>query len=153
MKKLMYFILALGLLGSCSKSKSANSMIAEEDALNGDTMIEIIGEWIEVPPAGSDQTSEMPKKVRFNKDYTMEGTPVVKKEKKANSKNKADSITVTTMVYQMWDQMGDTITMISQSAVDPQLQDTVSWGIITLTSDSLKLHNAKHGLKNYTRQK
>ena len=83
----------------------------------------------------------------------MEGTPVVKKEKKVNSKNKADSITVTTMVYQMWDQMGDTITLISQSAIDPQLQDTVSWGIVTLTSDSLKLHNKDLGHKNYVRNK
>lgn len=149
----MYLFLAIGLLGSCTKSKSANAMIAEDNALNGDTMIEIIGEWIEVPVNDTKIKSSTPKKVRFNRDYTMEGTPIVKKEKKVNSKDKSDSITVTTMVYQMWDQMGDTITMISQSAIDPQLQDTVTWGIVTLTNDSLKLHNTKQGLKSYTRQK
>ena len=152
MKKLMYFAFALGLLSSCSHSKGANEMLVQEDAIQGDSVIEIIGEWIEVP-VNNEQASQKPKKVKFNRDYTMEGTPVVKKEKKVNSKNKADSITVTTMVYQMWDQMGDTITIISQSAIDPQLQDTVSWGIVTLTSDSLKLHNKDLGHKNYVRNK
>jgi hypothetical protein len=153
MKKLMYFALALGLLSSCSQSKSANEMLAEEEALQGDSAIEIIGEWIEVPVNSNTPTTQPPKKVRFNSDYTMEGTPEVKKEKKINARNEADSITVTTMVYQMWDQMGDTITMISQSAIDPQLQDTISWGIVTLSSDSLKLHNPTHGAKNYVRNK
>ena len=153
MKKLMYFAFALGLLNSCTNSKGTNEMLAQEEAIQGDSVIEIIGEWIEVPVNNTPQATQSPKKVKFNRDYTMEGTPIVKKEKKMHSKNKADSITVTTMVYQMWDQMGDTITMISQSAIDPQLQDTISWGIVTLTSDSLKLHNATHGAKNYVRNK
>ncbi|MBE6310149.1 MAG: hypothetical protein E7080_03760 [Bacteroidales bacterium] len=153
MKKLMYFAFAIALLSSCSKTKGANEMLAEEEVLQGDSVIEIIGEWIEVPINDTHQTTTPTKKVKFNRDKTMEGTPEIKKEKKKNRKNQADSITVTTMVYQMWDQMGDTITMISQSAVDPQLQDTVSWGIVTLTSDSLKLHNATQGAKNYIRNK
>ena len=84
----------------------------------------------------------------------MEGTPIVKKEMKTvGKKNAEDSITYTTMVYQLWDQEGDTLTMITQSAIDPELQDTVTWGIVSLTSDSLKLNNAKEGSKNYIRKK
>ena len=155
MKKLMFFALAMGLLGSCSNSKKANELLAEENALAGDTLIEIIGEWVEVPtPGQTADVTQPPKKVKFNRDNTMEGTPIMKKEKKVKGKkNAADSITVTTMVYQIWDQEGDTLTMISQSAVDPQLQDTVSWGIVSLTSDSLQLNNATQGTKNYVRQK
>ena len=152
MKKLMFFALALGLLGSCSNSKNSKELQAE-DSLAGDTMIEIIGEWIEVPAEGQSDVTQPPKKVKFNRDNTMEGTPIVKKEKKKGGKNAADSVTVTTMVYQIWDQEGDTLTMISQSAVDPQLQDTISWGIVSLTSDSLQLNNASQGTKNYVRHK
>lgn len=153
MKKLMFFALACGLLVACGNSKNSKEMQAT-DPMASDTMIEIIGEWIEVPTTGQSDMSQPPKKIKFNKDNTMEGTPIVKKEKKiVNKKNTDDSITVTTMVYQLWDQQGDTITMISQSAIDPQLQDTVTWGIVTLTSDSLKLNNASHGTKKYVRHK
>lgn len=155
MKKLMFFAFALGMLGACSNSKSSSDVLAEENALAGDTMIEIIGEWVEVPVAGTDVT-QPPKKIKFNRDNTLEGTPVVKKEKKRGHKKhkKAnDSITVTTMVYQLWDQEGDTLTLISQSAVDPQMQDTVTWGIVSLTGDSLQLNSPLHGTKNYVRQK
>ena len=153
MKKLMFFAFALALLGSCGNSKSSKDLLSTEDPMGGDTLIEIIGEWIEVP-TNSTEATKPAKKVKFNRDYTMEGTPVVKKEKKkANKKNAGDSITVTTMVYQLWDQEGDTLTMISQSAIDPELQDTVTWGIVSLTSDSLKLNNAKEGTKNYIRKK
>lgn len=148
----MFFAIALGILGACGNSKSSSEMLAEENALAGDTMIEIIGEWVEVPVAGADVTKPT-KKIKFNRDYTMEGTPVMKKEKKAGHKKGSDSITVTTMVYQVWDQEGDTLTMISQSAVDPQLQDTVTWGIVSLTADSLHLNNATHGTKKYVRHK
>ncbi len=154
MKKLMFFAFALGLLASCGNSKSSKELLAAEDSLAGDTLIEIIGEWIEVPVTGSAETTQPVKKVKFNRDYTMEGTPIVKKEKKTvGKKNTADSITVTTMVYQLWDQEGDTLTMISQSAIDPELQDTVTWGIVSLTSDSLQLNNTQQGTKNYVRHK
>lgn len=152
MKKLMFYALALGILASCGNSKNANGIL-DENVLPGDTMIEIIGEWIEVPAEGDTNMLQQPKKVKFNKDNTMEGTPIVKKEKNKGIKNAADSITVTTMVYQLWDQQGDTLTMISQSAIDPQLQDTVTWGIVSLTGDSLKLNNDAQGTKNYVRQK
>ena len=88
MKKLMYFTLALGLLSSCSQSKSANEMLAEEEALQGDSVIEIIGEWIEVPVNSNTPTTQPPKKVRFNSDYTMEGTPEVKRKKKSEAARK-----------------------------------------------------------------
>lgn len=153
MKKLMFFALACGMLAACGNSKSSKEMQAN-DQMASDTMIEIIGEWIEVPTTDQTDMSQPPKKIKFNKDNTMEGTPIVKKEKKiVNAKNADDSITVTTMVYQLWNQQGDTITMISQSAIDPQLQDTVTWGIVTLTSDSLKLNNSSHGTKKYVRHK
>lgn len=149
----MFFALACGLLIACGNSNNSKEMQAS-NPMAGDTTIEIVGEWIEVPVTGQTDMSQPPKKIRFNKDNTLEGTPIVKKEKKKNhKKNAADSVTVTTMVYQLWDQQGDTITMISQSAIDPQLQDTVTWGIVTLTSDSLKLHNNAHGTKAYTRKK
>lgn len=155
MKKLMFFVLAIGLLSACGNSKKANVLITEEDILQGDTLIEIIGEWVEVPTTGKQaDVTKPPKKMKFNRDNTMEGTPVMKKEKKIKGrKNAADSITVTTMVYQLWDQEGDTLTIVSQSAVDPQLQDTVNWEIVSLTSDSLKLNNAAQGTKKYVRHK
>lgn len=153
MKKLMLFAFALGLLSACGNSKSTKDLWAADNSLDGDTMIEIIGEWVEIPTPGTPEATQPAKKVKFNRDYTMEGTPVVKKEKKKGGKTPADSITVTTMVYQLWDQEGDTLTMISQSAIDPEQQDTITWGIVSLTSDSLQLNNAKQGTKNYVRQK
>lgn len=153
MKKLMFFAFTLILLGSCGNSRSSKDLLSTETPMGGDTLIEIIGEWIEVP-TNSAEALHPAKKVKFNRDYTMEGTPVIKKEKKTvGKKNANDSISVTTMVYQLWDQEGDTLTMISQSAIDPELQDTVTWGIVSLTSDSLKLNNAKQGTKNYIRKK
>jgi len=153
MKKLMFFAFTLILLGSCGNSRSSKDLLSTETPMGGDTLIEIIGEWIEVPTNSAEATHPA-KKVKFNRDYTMEGTPVIKKEKKTvGKKNANDSISVTTMVYQLWDQEGDTLTMISQSAIDPELQDTVTWGIVSLTSDSLKLNNAKQGTKNYIRKK
>ncbi len=156
MKKLMFFALALGLLGSCGNSKSAKELLAAEDSLAGDTLIEIIGEWVEVPVTGED-VSQSPKTVKFNRDNTMEGTPVEKKVKKMaitkNVKNAKDSVAVTTMLYQAWDQFGDTLTIIEQSAVDPELQDTITWGIVSLTSDSLQLNSPTQGTKNYVRKK
>ena len=153
MKKLMFFTLALVLLGSCGNSKNSKDLSTTTDPMAGDTLIEIIGEWIEVPTNNKEATQPT-KKVKFNRDYTMEGTPIVKKEMKTvGKKNAEDSITYTTMVYQLWDQEGDTLTMITQSAIDPELQDTVTWGIVSLTSDSLKLNNAKDGSKNCIRKK
>lgn len=153
MKKLMFFALSCAIFTACGNSNNAKEMLAD-NSMDGDTIIEIIGEWVEVPVVGQTDMSQPPQKIKFNKDKTMEGTSIVKKEKKKTiKKNDADSITVTTMVYQLWDQQGDTITMISQSAIDPQLQDTVTWGIVTLTSDSLKLNNVNHGTKKYVRQK
>ncbi len=153
MKKLMFFALACGLLVACGNSKNSND-IQTSNPMESDTIIEIIGEWVEVPVDGQTDISQPQRKIRFNKDKSLEGTPILKTEKKKTiKKNDSDSITVTTMVYQLWDQQGDTITMISQSAVDPQLQDTVTWGIVTLTSDSLKLNNASHGTKAYTRNR
>lgn len=149
----MFFAFTLILLGSCGNSRSSKELLSTETPMGGDTLIEIIGEWIEVP-TNSEEAPHPAKKVKFNRDYTMEGTPVIKKEKKTvGKKNANDSISVTTMVYQLWDQEGDTLTMISQSAIDPELQDTVTWGIVSLTSDSLKLNNAKQGTKNYIRKK
>lgn len=153
MKKLMFFALALGMLSACGNSNTSKGMLTNDNFMPGDTMIEIIGEWVEVPVVGQTDMSQPPKKMKFNRDNTMEGISAVKKEKKSVHKNKKDSIEVTTMVYQMWDQEGDTLTLVSQSAVDPQLQDTVSWGIVALTTDSLHLNNAKHGTKKYVRAK
>lgn len=154
MKKLMFFAIALGFLVSCGNSKSSKGLFANEDSLANDTLIEIIGEWVEVPQTGSSEATQPAKKVKFNRDYTMEGTPVVKKEKKkVENNNSTDSITVTTMIYQLWDQEGDTLTMISQSAIDPEIQDTITWGIVSLTSDSLQLNNKHQGTKKYVRQK
>lgn len=153
MKKLMLFALVAGVLSACGNSKKSSEILAEEGLAPGDTMIEIIGEWVEIPVAGQAEAAKPAKKMKFNRDNTMEGTPVMKKVKKVNHKNAADSIEMTTMVYQLWDQEGDTLTIVSQSAVDSQLQDTVTWGIVSLTSDSLQLHNAKQGAKHYVRHK
>lgn len=154
MKKLMLFALAIGLLGSCGNSKSAKELLAAEDSLAGDTLIEIIGEWVEVPVTGQTDVTKPPKTMKFNRDNSMDGTPVEKKVKKAvKNKNMKDSITVTTMLYQAWDQLGDTLTIIEQSAIDPEQQDTVTWGIVSLTSDSLQLNSHTQGTKNYVRKK
>lgn len=150
MKKLLFATVAIGMLAACGNSKSSKDMLASQ--MPSDSMVEIIGEWVIVP---LEQTTDdtTPRKVKFNRDYTMEATPVMKKQHKKKPKAKGDSVEVTTMVYQVWDQEGDTLTMVSQSAIDPQLQDTVSWGIVELTRDSLKLKNSTHGTKNYVRHK
>ena len=153
MKKLMYLLVAAGLSVSCSNSKAQNEIKNEEMNDWEYPVVEIIGEWVEIPDTPAVQSQQTPKKLKFNSDYTLEGTPVVKKIKHAKNKNQTDSITTTTMVYQMWDQQGDTITMISQSTIDPQLQDTVTWTIVALTSDTLKMHNKDNGMKNYSKIK
>ena len=151
MKKLMIVAIALGLLTACGNSKNTKDMLLASQ-MPCDSVVEIIGEWVVVPMGGTaDDTA--PRKVKFNRDYTMDATPVMKTERKKKAKSKQDTVVVTTMVYQVWDQEGDTLTMISQSAVDPQMQDTVSWGIVELTKDSLKLNNTSHGAKHYVRHK
>jgi hypothetical protein len=117
-------------------------------------VVEIIGEWIEIPDSTQPAIKQTPKKIKFNANKTMEGTPISKKVKKITTNNNpSDSIEVTTMIYQVWDKDGDTLTMISQSAIDPQLHDTITWNIVTLSTDSLKIHNKTQGTKNYLKNK
>lgn len=149
----MLFVLSLGILSACGNSNGSNGMFANDNSIPGDTIIDIIGEWAEVPVEGQTDMSQPPKKMKLNRDNTMEGVSAIKKVKKSTHKNKKDSVEITTMIYQLWDQEGDTLTFVSQSAIDPQKQDTVSWGIVSLTVDSLQLNNAKQGTKKYVRTK
>ena len=62
MKKLMLFALVAGVLSACGNSKKSSEILAEEGLAPGDTMIEIIGEWVEIPVAGQAEAAKPAKK-------------------------------------------------------------------------------------------
>lgn len=138
MKKLLFFALSLSVLAACSHKK-ADSNAMNNDSILSDSVVEIIGEWQEVPVPGQPAATPAPG-MKLNQDNSAQATNV-------------DTTLATTSIYQAWNQQGDTLTLISANAVNPAMKDTVSWQIVSLTGDSLVLNSPAHGVKKFVRKK